>query len=108
MLRAVGFFGSSVALNNVFLRVATLALYTSPKPPPLPIVGPVAAACVAALVPPLLDAASVSAAASTTTPSTTSTGPLRRAAGSLRTCIVPSSRQPQLVFTFISGLRDGP
>ena len=46
MLRAVGFFGSSVALKSVCLRVVAFAMYTSPNPPSLadPVAGGVAVA----------------------------------------------------------------
>src|SRR6476620_4251083 len=77
MLRDVGFFGSSVALNSVFLSVLAFALYTSPYPPPLPImIGVAALACVLPVLPRPVETIT-SAAASSTSARTAAIGPLR-------------------------------
>ena len=98
MLRAVGFFGSSVALKSVFFRVLAFATYTSPNPPPLPMsTGRAFAACFLPVLPRLArdeyerrheqherqDRHRSGASVSLPTPSDT--------------CIVPSFREPQLV-----------
>ena len=89
MLRAVGSFGSSVALKSVCLRVLAFATYTSPNPPPLPItIGVACAARFWAVLPRLLET-TASAATSSASTSTVIIGRLLLAADPFLPCIVP-------------------
>src|SRR6478736_8188210 len=77
MLRDVGFFGSSVALKSVFLSVVAFALYTSPYPPPLPMMtGAAALAWVLPVLPRPVETITRPAASSTSA-RTAATDPFR-------------------------------